>query len=192
MAHAMRQRESFPRVGGVDAPGRGASSVRAARVRRPILTCALGVLAIAAGCQDKLRIGEYVWVEWCGTRHPAYILGVKDRARFRVHYEGVPERFDEDVPQDRILGRIKGEVPPVMPPDCVTRALGVSPKASASARAPSEYKPGDRIKVRWRESVYNAKVLEVLGPNRFRVHYEGHEAAWDEVIPRDRIVTKWR
>jgi hypothetical protein len=28
----------------------------------------------------------------------------------------------------------------------------------------------------------------VLGPDRFKVHYEGHDSTWDEVLSSDRIV----
>jgi hypothetical protein len=35
--------------------------------------------------------------------------------------------------------------------------------------------------------VYSATVTKVVAKDRFEVHYEGHEAAWDEVVGIDRI-----
>jgi hypothetical protein len=53
----------------------------------------------------------------------------------------------------------------------------------------SPFKMGDRIRVRWRESIYRAIVLEVISATQLRIHYEGHENAWDEVIHVSRVVT---
>jgi hypothetical protein len=36
--------------------------------------------------------------------------------------------------------------------------------------------------------VYPAIVLEVVARDRLRVHYEGLENAWDEVVGLDRLV----
>jgi hypothetical protein len=53
--------------------------------------------------------------------------------------------------------------------------------------AASPYREGDRVRVTWRGSVYSATVTKVVAKDRFEVHYEGHEAAWDEVVTIDRI-----
>jgi hypothetical protein len=44
--------------------------------------------------------------------------------------------------------------------------------------------------VRWRGSVYTAIVQEVVSKDRVRIHYEGFENAWDEIVQVDRIVAR--
>jgi hypothetical protein len=143
-------------------------------------------LALAA-CKEPYRVGEYVWVEWEGKNYPAYIIEKKGETRFRVHYDGYEARWDEDVTLDRIKGRIEGPAVAPAPPEKVARAEGVTPKASGSAAPASPYKIGDRVRVKWRGSLYTATVLAVVAPDRYLVHYEGHESAWDEVVSIDRI-----
>jgi hypothetical protein len=154
-----------------------------------LIACFLLCLALA-GCKEPYRVGEYVWVEWEGKNYPAYIIEKKGETRFRVHYDGYESRWDEDVTLDRIKGRIEGpQVAPPPPPEKVARAEGLTPKASASGSATpaSQYKVGDRVRVKWRGSLYTATVLSVVAPDRYLVHYEGHESAWDEVVSIDRI-----
>ncbi len=156
-------------------------------VLRVLLLIALLPLVVA--CQEPYRVGEHVWVEWEGREYPAYLLEKRGRSRFRVHYDGYDSRWDEDVTLDRIKRRVKGPVTPPPPPDKVARASGVTPKAAGSAGAPSPYKPMDKLRVRWRGSVYSATVIAVVSSDKLLVHYDGHESAWDETIGVDRIVT---
>lgn len=147
------------------------------------------VLALS-GCRKPYRVGDHVLVEWeQGKVYPAYVLEVKGRSRYRVHFEGYDSRWDEDVSIDRIVGRVEGKVAAPPPPEKVTRAAG-APVGSAKPTGAHGYRPGDRIRVMWRGSVYAAVVLEVHGKDRLLVHYEGHENAWDEVITLDRIVSR--
>lgn len=147
------------------------------------------VLVLATACKEQYRVGEHVLVEWEGKDYPAYIIEKKSQARFRVHYEGYDSRWDEDVTLDRIKGRVTRPLPAPPPPDKVARAAGVAPKGSGTAPV-SPYKVGDKVRVKWRGSVYSATVVAVLAPDRFLVHYDGHESAWDETIDIDRIVTQ--
>ncbi|MCC6214750.1 MAG: hypothetical protein IT376_07760 [Polyangiaceae bacterium] len=158
------------------------------------------VLAVLAGggqaaCSEPYRVGEHVWVEWEKRDHPAHILERKGRSRYRVRFDGYDSRWDEDVGLERIKGRVVGAVELPPPPERVARALGAAvPRSSASA-APSGsaavvqglYKEGDRVRVRWRGSIYGATVLTVEGPDRFRVRYDAHEPAWDETVSLERI-----
>ena len=156
---------------------------------------ALGVcacVALLSGCKKPLRVGEHVLVEWEKEQppYPAYIIERVGTTRYRVHFDGYDSRWDEDVSFDRILGRVEGPMPVPPPPPKVALAAGVaSPKASGSAGevAVSPYREGDRVRVTWRGSVYSAQVTKVVAKDRFEVHYEGHEAAWDEVVTIDRI-----
>ncbi|MEZ4226958.1 MAG: Tudor-knot domain-containing protein [Polyangiaceae bacterium] len=158
-------------------------------MRRVRLFLCVILLPCWLGCQEPYRVGEHVWVEWDGRDYPAYILAKRGRSRFRVHYDGYDARWDEDVTLDRIKGRVTGPATPPPPPDKVARASGVTPKAAASAGAPSPYKEGDKVRVRWRGSVYGATVIAVVSSEKILVHYDGHESAWDETISVDRVVS---
>lgn len=149
-------------------------------------------VALLPGCKKPLRVGEHVMVEWEKEQppYPAYIIERVGTTRYRVHFDGYDSRWDEDVSFDRILGLVEGPVVVPPPPPKVALAAGVaSPKASGSAGevAVSPYKEGDRVRVTWRGSVYSATVTKVVAKDRFEVHYEGHEVAWDEVVSIDRI-----
>ncbi len=156
---------------------------------RRALSAALIVCALALpACQKPYRVGEHVMVEWDGKDYPAYIIDQKGRTRYRVHFDGYDSRWDDNVGLDRIKGRVKGPVTPPPPPAKVARAAGINPKTSNSAEPVSPYKVGDRVHVSWRGSNYNATVIQVISPTRFRVHYTGYDTAWDETIDIDRIV----
>lgn len=149
-------------------------------------------LALLPGCKKPYRVGEHVLVEWEKDQqpYPAYITERVGAARYRVHFDGYDSRWDEDVSLERLLGRVEGPVSAPPPPTKVALAAGVaSPKTAGSAGevAVSPYKEGDRVRVSWRGSVYSATVTKVVAKDRFEVHYEGHEAAWDEVVGIDRI-----
>ncbi len=150
------------------------------------------------GCSKPYRVGDYVWVEWEeGAYYPAYIKQKKSNTRYRVHFEGYASRWDEDVTLDRIRGRIEGPATPPPPPKKVQLVTGTGPQkskdgtpAAASAQPVSRYQEGDRVRVRWRGSIYKATVIGVVKSDEILVHYDGHESAWDEVVSVDRIVTK--
>ncbi len=154
--------------------------------------CALGLMLLVVGCKKTYRVGEYVLVEWEPDKapYPAYITEQKSKTRFRVHFEGYESRWDEEVSSDRIRGRVEGPVSTPPPPAKVARAAGVSPRASGSGPPVAPYRVGDRVRVRWRGSVYSATITGVVASDRFSVHYEGQENAWDEVIDLDRIVRR--
>jgi hypothetical protein len=153
----------------------------------------LAVVLLVSACKKPYRVGEHVLVEWEKEQppYPAYIIERVGATRYRVHFDGYDSRWDEDVSFDRVLGRVEGPVVAPPPPPKVALAAGVaSPTTAGSAGevAVSPYKEGDRVRVSWRGSVYSATVVKVVAKDRFEVHYEGHEAAWDEVVGIDRIV----
>ena len=153
---------------------------------RRALALLVFLVGLASGCKESYRIGEYVMVEWEGRDYPAYIIDKRGTARFRVHYDGYDSRWDEDVTIDRIKGKITGPVTPPPPPEKVARVTA-GPKASGSPATAQNYKQGDRVRVKWRNSLYVATIVAVVAPDRYLVHYEGYEAAWDETVPSDRI-----
>lgn len=150
---------------------------------------ALGLMVALSGCRKHYRVGEHVLVIWEEDRppYPAYITEQKGKNRYRVHFEGYDSRWDDEVGIDRIVGRVEGPVSAPPPPRKVELALKENPQASESALPVAPYKTGDRVRVRWRGSMYPATVVRVVAPDRFLVHYEGYENAWDEVVDIERI-----
>jgi hypothetical protein len=59
--------------------------------------------------------------------------------------------------------------------------------ALALAGCKRSYGVGDHVLVDWEGNVYPAHILEAPSPAKFKVHYDGYDAVWDEVIARDRI-----
>jgi len=159
-------------------------------MRRAACTLAMASCLFAAACHESYRIGEYVWVEWEGRDYPAYIIEQKSKTRLRVHFDGYDTRWDEDVTLERLKGRIVGQATPPPPPEKVARAMGLQPEPSASAGVPSVYNVGDRVRVRWRGSVYAAVIASRSSPGKVQVHYDGYGSEWDEVVAEDRIVGK--
>ncbi len=148
--------------------------------------CALASCALL-GCKKPYRVGEYVLVDWEENRpFAAYITEKTGSARYRVHFDGYD--CDQEVSLERIKGRVQG-VPPLPTPGKLPCAHAVpAPSGSAPAVMPAPFKPNDHVRVTWRGAIYSATVLQVVAKDRFLVHYEGLESAWDETVSLDRIV----
>lgn len=153
-----------------------------------------GLLVFATACKKPYRVGEHVLVEWedgSSQLYPAFVIERVGNTRYRVHFEGYDARFDEDVGVDRIAGRVEGPVVAPPPPRKVARAVGsAGPEDAGAALMVNPYKAGDRVRVRWRGSIYTALVLEVVSKDRVLLHYEGYENAWDETVQIERIVAR--
>ena len=59
--------------------------------------------------------------------------------------------------------------------------------APPPATKANEIEPGDSVAVLWGEHWWSAHVVEVLGRNKWRVHYEGWAPSFDEVVTASRI-----
>jgi hypothetical protein len=66
--------------------------------------------------------------------------------------------------------------------------MGIKAETEKGEDPISPYSEGDNVFVTWRNAVYKATVIEVIDRGHVRVHYEGHQDAWDEIITPDRIV----
>ncbi len=144
---------------------------------------ALGLLA--SGCTQSYRVGDRVLVEWDGGKdpYPASILQLEAPGRYRVHFEGYESIWDESVPTMRIKGKVTGHVVPPPPPAKVVRA-----RPGANSKTPvSTFKQGDHVKVEWKGPFYSATILEVLGNERYRIHYDGYDDNWNETVDISRI-----
>lgn len=50
-----------------------------------------------------------------------------------------------------------------------------------------QYAVGEQVLVQWEGNVYPAKILAAVGPTKYKVHYDGYDSIWDEVVPRERV-----
>jgi hypothetical protein len=150
----------------------------------------LAVFPLAlGGCKKPYRVGEYVMVDWEDERpFAAYIKGKLSTTRYRVHFDGYD--CDQDVSLERIKGRVQGPVPPPTPGKLPCAHAAPAPSGSAPIVTIAAFKANDHVRVTWRGTIYSATVLQVIDKNRFLVHYEGLESAWDETVTLDRIVGK--
>lgn len=146
-----------------------------------------GALALMlVGCDRPHRVGEHVWVNWEGGRFRAFVVARMGEARYRVQFEGCDSTWQRDLLLDKIEGRVD-EVEAARSPSVVACApIGPTNRATANGRS-APYKMGDRVRVRWRGSVYAGTIAGVPSPDRFLIHYEGYENAWDEVVSLERI-----
>ena len=147
-----------------------------------VASVVLALLLVA--CSREPRVGDPVLVERKGTDHPAIIVAVLGPSKYRVHYIGYSDEWDETIPGTRLRGRLEGPIPTNIVPQ--RGGPGSNPSKSSATR-PSFYREGDRVRVEWHRSVYSATILEVLEGERYRVRYDGYGSEWDEVVGLDRI-----
>ena len=69
--------------------------------------------------------------------------------------------------------------------ELMRKAAGQASGAAASD-APGR-NVGDQIEVEWKGAWKAATIIGIVGRGSYRVHYEGHDASWDEVIGEGRI-----
>ena len=142
---------------------------------------------LATSCKKPFRVGEFVLVDWEENRpFAAYITERTGNARYRVHFDGYD--CDQEVSLERIKGRVQGPVALPTPGKLPCAHAAPAPSGSGPAVTPAPFKPNDHVRVTWRGTIYSATVLQVITKDRFLVHYEGLESAWDETVSLDRIV----
>lgn len=144
----------------------------------------LALAALLSACSRDPKVGDQVLVERRGAEHPAVVVAVEGPSKFRVHYVGYSDEWDETIPGTRLRGRLDGPIPTHIVPQ--RGGPGSAPAPSTSAPR-SFYREGDRVRVEWHRVVYNATIVEVLGSERYRVRYEGYGSEWDEEIGLDRV-----
>jgi hypothetical protein len=160
--------------------------------RDGVLGLSLGLMGLGAlGCRENQRIGDRVLVAYSGLHCPGYVVDKKSDTRFRIHFNFEGYNWEDDVAADHVLGRLEEPVPDCPLPERVRTTLGLlaTPKTAAPS---SPYQVGDRVRVRWRGSVYPATITRVVAAESVVVHYQGHEDVWEETINIDRIETARR
>jgi hypothetical protein len=150
------------------------------------------LLLLLIGCRRAHQVGDHILVDWRGDEYPAVIVGIEGPAKFHVHYDGYSDDWDESIPATRIRGRLTAsptQVGGAQPTKPRTRP-GASASGSAAPRPLGVYHTGDRVRVEWHGSIYPATIINTLGDDRFRVHYDNYGNEWDEDISLNRIQRK--
>lgn len=150
--------------------------------RAIVLAIALAV-SVTTGCKRNYGVGDHVLVEWEGNTYPAMIIAATSPTKYKVHYEGYDDIWDEVVPRNRIKGFVEGDVVQPEPP------AKVRAKALQAAQT-NVHKLGDRVRVEWHGQMYPAVITGIVGQERYRVHYEGYGSEWDETVGLSRIQTR--
>jgi hypothetical protein len=71
--------------------------------------------------------------------------------------------------------------------DIIVKPCGGAKDAGATANAAVAFAVGDKLNVEWKGKTYPATVIGVAGPDKYRIHYDGYESSWDEVVGPSRI-----
>ena len=137
---------------------------RPARARAAVVGGTLALAAAFSGCRESQRIGDHVLVE------------KKSNTRFRIHFDFEGYDWEDDVAADKVLERIEDPVSACALPPRVRATLGLAETPKSRDRS-SPYRVGDRVRVRWRGSVYPASVTAIVAADTVVVHYQGHEDA---------------
>jgi hypothetical protein len=107
---------------------------------------------------SKFTKDQKVEVKWGSTWYKATILEVQGD-KYKVHYDGWDAKWDQEVG-----------------PAKVREPQGVK----------YPWKKDDKVEVQWKKEWYAATILEVDG-EKFKVHYDGWDAKWDEEVDGNRI-----
>jgi len=151
----------------------------------------LGVAGVLSACKEPYRVGEQVWVAVGTETFPAFIKERRSPTRFLIQFENCDDSWVREVTLERIKGRVGQDTPPGINPQKRFACMSTKEEAVGTATGTSApYQAGDRVRVTWRGSVYSATVIQVIAIDRFLVHYDGLEKAWDEVVPISRIVER--
>jgi hypothetical protein len=142
----------------------------------------LACLALG-GCSRHYDVGDHVMVEWEKDVYPAMIIEVPGPGKVKVHYDGYDEMWDEVIQRNRIKDKVEGTVPIPDPPEKVRRT-------AVEAAKTNQWRIGDRVKSEWHGFQYPAVIVGIVGPERYRIHYEGYGNEWDENVGRDRLQQK--
>lgn len=143
----------------------------------------VAVVMLLSGCSRHYDVGDHVLVEWEEDVYPAMIIEVPGPGKVKVHYDGYDELWDEVVPRSRVKGRVEGTVVSPDPPEKVRRT-------AVEAAKTNKFKIGDRVRAEWHAHTYNAVIVGIVGPERYRLHYEGYGSEWDENVGRERLRSK--
>jgi len=118
------------------------------------------VLVCSVALAAQYKVGQVIQVKWHDNWWPATILEVNG-SKYKIHYTGWGAEWDETVALDRMR----------------------DPFAI-------KYKGNQKVQVEWKGKWYAATILQVgtgAQANKYKIHYDGWGAEWDEWVGPERI-----
>lgn len=113
--------------------------------------------------QQTVPQGTPVFVNRAGQWLPASVVRQTGAANVLVHYEGMPDEWDEDVAFDRVRSR------------------------PAAAPAAADYKAGETVLVTTQNRLLVAEMVQPIDAGTFRIHYAGYGPEAVENVTAERI-----
>ena len=133
------------------------------------------------GWTPQTQSPEYRAVEALARAAPGLLLlTATPDSKFKVHFDGYEDTWDEVVTKSRIKGFRKGDEPRPDPP------AKVRAKALQAAKT-NTYRVGDQVRVDWNGKLYPAQIIDVVGKEQYRVHFDGYGPEFDENVGLPRI-----
>jgi len=111
------------------------------------------------------------------------IIEATGPSKYKVHYDGYDNIWDDTITRDRIRGPAEGKVIAPEPP------AKVRAKAIQAAQT-NVHKIGDRVRVEWHGQIYPAVIIAIVGHEKYQIHYEGYGDEWNETVGLSRIQPK--
>jgi hypothetical protein len=135
-----------------------------------------------SACGRAYAVGDHVLVDWEASSppYPARIVESVSPTRFKMHFDGYDDIWDEVVSRDRIRGYVVGPVAAPEPP------AKVRAKAIQAARN-NVYKVGGHVRVEWHGQMYPATITGIVGQERYRVSFDGYGTEWDDIVGLSRM-----
>ena len=130
----------------------------------------------------KFQPGDTVAVKWGRNWWDATVMEPVGPNSWKIHYDGWSSKWDEVVDHMRIVPRQAPEA---------RGAIGER-EALAGQRSPPapSYDVGAEVAVKWKGQWYDATILAVESPGRYRIHYDGWSSSWDETVGTSRIAER--
>ncbi len=153
-----------------------------------LLGCAaIAALALTFGCSSTpppndqhsqnasfgptdLSPGTNVMIQKQGQWLPGTIVQPLGAGRFLVHYTGFEDKWNEPVGAEQIRALPPGMMPP-----------------AASPGVPRDYKAGEKVLVTAQSRTLLAEIVQQVGQDSWRVHYDGYGPEIAENVGPDRI-----
>lgn len=180
-------------------------TIKILRAAKKALIICLVLLAVACGKKKEWKVGDKVLAKSSGMWYEATILELADNGKYKIHYEGWSNTWDETLSTDR-LANVGDHKPMPVPQGMFQNAVNAladsiktnitMPTTKGKTAADNEvpafdakltYQTGDAVWVKWNNKWYESSILEAKADNKYKIHYVGWADSFDEEVGTDRL-----